>query len=370
MSDETQAAAGGDGPIVLSQRGDLKSFAWLSLRNGLLNLITLTLYRFWGKTEVRRRLWATTYLNDEAFEYTGRGVELFVGFLLALVVIALPFLCIIFGTQFLGPAIAPLLILPLYIFILFILGVGRFTAFRYLATRSAWRGIRFHMRGQAREFGLAWLGYVLLSGITLGWFWPAADRRLAGRLWGGLSFGDKDFDFDIEAARRERVYGAYTLAWIMGAIAYVIFVIVIVGAMYPAIQAASRGEPPPPSNTLHIMIVTYATLGIFTPVFIFVLAPFHAAMLRSIVAGIGLQGVRLRARVKWHEYAFLNLTNVIFLAISFGLLMPFVEARSRQFIIRRLETEGGFDLDTIGQASGLPPRFGEGIADAFGIATI
>jgi uncharacterized membrane protein YjgN (DUF898 family) len=368
MSEMDATAPGA--PIVLSQRGQLKSFAWLSLRNGLLNLITLTLYRFWGKTEVRRRLWSTTYLNDEAFEYTGRGVELFVGFLLALVVLVLPFLCIIFGTQFMGPLIAPLLVLPLYVFVLFILGVGRFTAFRYLATRTSWRGIRFHMRGLAREFGLAWLGYVLLSAITLGWFWPAADRRLAGRIWGGLSFGDKDFDFDIEAARREKVYGAFTLAWIIGAIAYLVLVTVIAGAMAPAMQAAAQGRPPPPSNTIHMMIVTYGMLAVFTPVFIFVLAPFHAAMLRSIVAGIGFQGVRLRARVKWYEYAFLNLANVIFLAFSLGLLMPFVEARSRQFIIRRLEAEGGFDLDSIGQATGLRPRTGEGIADAFGLATI
>ncbi|HZZ32754.1 MAG TPA: DUF898 family protein [Phenylobacterium sp.] len=370
MSDASLTAAGGEGPIVLSQRGLLKSFAWLSLRNGLLNLITLTLYRFWGKTEVRRRLWATTYLNDEAFEYSGRGVELFVGFLLALLVLVLPFLCIIFGTQFLGPVIAPLLVLPLYVFILFILGVGRFTAFRYLATRTSWRGIRFHMRGQARGFGLAWLGYALLSAITLGWFWPAADRRLAGRLWGGLSFGDKDFDFDIDAARRERVYGAYVLAWILGAIAYIVFVGVIVAAMYPDIKAASEGGRPPAPNTVHVMVVTYSMLAVFTPFWVIALAPFHAAMLRSIVAGIGFQGVRLHARVKWYEYAGSNLTNVIFLAVSLGLLMPFVEARSRKFVIRRLEAEGGFDLDAIGQATGLRPRTGEGIADAFGLATI
>ena len=115
MSDVDVAALIGE-PVVLSQRGQLKSFAWLSLRNGLLNLITLTLYRFWGKTEVRRRLWATTYLNDEAFEYTGRGVELFVGFLLALLVLVLPYLCVIFAGQFLGPLFG-LLILPLYFFV-------------------------------------------------------------------------------------------------------------------------------------------------------------------------------------------------------------------------------------------------------------
>jgi uncharacterized membrane protein YjgN (DUF898 family) len=365
---EAVAAAGGE-PFVLSQRGKLTSFAWLSLRNGLLNLITLTLYRFWGKTEVRRRLWSTTYLNDEAFEYTGRGVELFVGFLLALLVLVLPYLCVIFGGQFLGPIFA-LLVLPLYFFVLFILGVGRFTAFRYLATRSSWRGIRFHMRGLAREFGLAWMGYVLLSGITLGWFWPAADRRLSGRLWNGLSFGDKDFNFDIEAARREQVYGPYALSWVLGGIAYVAYFIVVFGAMYPEISAASQHAGSPPLPTLHTYLVIYAASAVLVPLFVLALAPFHAAMLRSIVAGIRFQGVSFQARVRWWDYALLNITNVLLLTFTLGFLMPFVEARSRKFVIGRLETEGDFDLSTIGQATGLRPRAGEGIADAFGIATL
>ena len=78
------------------------AFLGLSLKNGLLNLVTLTLYRFWGKTEVRRRVWRNVRLNDEPFEYTGRGGELFIGFILALVVLGLPFLIIIFGVQFLA----------------------------------------------------------------------------------------------------------------------------------------------------------------------------------------------------------------------------------------------------------------------------
>lgn len=370
MSEADPAAAGGAGPVVLSQRGALVSFFWLSLRNGLLNLITLTLYRFWGKTEVRRRLWSTTYLNEEAFEYTGRGVELFVGFLLALGVLVLPFLCIVFGTQFLGPAIGPLLVLPFYLFLLFILGLGRFTAFRYLATRSSWRGIRFHMRGSARSFGLAWMGYVLLSAVTLGWFWPAADRRLAGRLWNGLSFGDKDFRFDLEAARRERVYGAFVLAWVLGAIAYIVFMAVIFASMAPQIAAASKGQPPPPGAAVYQLVTVYAAAAIFAPLFAFALAPFHAAMLRSIVAGIRFADLRFRARVTWFEYGVLNITNLLCLAFSFGLLMPFIEARSRKFVLSRLEIDGSFDLSTVQQASGPKPRFGEGLADAFGIATI
>jgi uncharacterized membrane protein YjgN (DUF898 family) len=369
MSDVDAAAVGGEA-VVLSQRGQLTSFAWLSLRNGLLNIITLTLYRFWGKTEVRRRLWSTTYLNDEAFEYTGRGVELFVGFLLALLVLVLPGLTLVFGAQFLGPAFTALLVLPFYVFMGFIVGLGRFTAFRYLATRSSWRGIRFHMRGSAVSFGWNWLGYMALSGLSLGWFWPAADRRLAGRIWGGLSFGDHDFAFDIEAARKEKIYGAYALAWIIGIVGYLIFVGVIIGAMAPQIAAATKAGSPPPMTTLHEMVTIYAAAFGFAIFYAFAYTPFHAALLRSVTAGISLKDIRFRLNLQWTDLLGLTLTNMVCLIFSLGLLMPFVEARTRKFMIGRLETTGTLDLSAIGQAQGLRPRTGEGLADAFGISTI
>ena len=86
-----------------------KRFLGLSLRNGLLNIVTLTLYRFWGKTEVRRRVWQGVRLNGDAFEYTGRGKELFIGFLLALVALGLPMLLTVFAIQFGGPAMIAVL---------------------------------------------------------------------------------------------------------------------------------------------------------------------------------------------------------------------------------------------------------------------
>ena len=134
------------------------AFLGLSLKNGLLNLVTLTLYRFWGKTEVRRRVWRNVRLNDEPFEYTGRGGELFIGFILALVVLGLPFLIIIFGVQFLGPFVALMVVPVIYLLIFWLWGFGVFTAFRYMASRSTWRGIRFRLRGSPVNYAWKNLG--------------------------------------------------------------------------------------------------------------------------------------------------------------------------------------------------------------------
>jgi uncharacterized membrane protein YjgN (DUF898 family) len=148
---DTVAEAGE--PLVLSQRADLKSFLGLSLKNGLLNIVTLTLYRFWGKTEVRRRVWSTTYLNDEPFEYTGRGVELFIGFLIALGVIGLPFLVVVFAAQLLGPVLTAAILLPLYIGLGFLVATA--ASRRSVTWRAAPHGAGYGFSCRVRLFNLA-----------------------------------------------------------------------------------------------------------------------------------------------------------------------------------------------------------------------
>lgn len=355
-------------PVRLDQHAELRSFLGLSLKNGLLNLVTLTLYRFWGKTEVRRRVWAATTLNDEPFEYTGRGIELFLGFLAAVVVVMLPFLLIVFGAQLLGPAVAALVILPTYLFMGFLMGFGRFTAFRYLASRTSWRGVRFLLRGSAAEYGFRYLGYTLLSGVTMGWFWPAARRRLAEPLWHGLRFGDRKFRFDLNEARKEEIYGAYAVGWVGVILAYISFIAVVMSLMVPSLRAAEGGGSP--EMRLAQLGQIYAAAGVFALVAAALFAPYEAAMLRSISRGISFEGVRFRLNMRAIDVLALVVGNVLLAGLSLGFLMPLVQARTTRFLVRRLQTQGAVDLTTIRQAAEEGPRTAEGLADAFGLSPI
>lgn len=366
MSTAEDVAVGDE--LVLTQRIAARPFLALSIRNGLLNLVTLTLYRFWGKTEVRRGLWRSIELNGEPFEYTGRGVELFVGFLLALLVIVLPFLVIVFGAQLLGPAVAGLIVLPFYILLGLLAGFGRFTAFRYIATRSTWRGIRFGMKGSPWSYAIRWFGYSFLAGSTLGWYWPAAQRRLAAPLWDGLRFGDRRFHFDLDRARKTKVYGAYAIGWVGFIALYIVLVAVVFGIVAPLARAAQSGAPAQP--TLSQIIEIYLAAGVAALGYVALLAPYHAAMLRSIVSGISFEDARFELKVKAFELAGLSVTNVLMVSFSFGLLMPFVEARTTRFIVDRVRASGQVDLASIRQRMDAGPRTGEGLADAFGLSPI
>ncbi|MGE0007689.1 MAG: DUF898 family protein [Parvibaculaceae bacterium] len=47
----------------------------IALVNAALFVLTLTVYRFWAKTNVRRHIWSCVHINGEPLEYTGRGID-------------------------------------------------------------------------------------------------------------------------------------------------------------------------------------------------------------------------------------------------------------------------------------------------------
>jgi len=61
----------------------------LALGTSALTLLTLGIYRFWAKTRIRKYIWSSTDGDGARFEYTGTGLEKFLGFLIALVVLAI-----------------------------------------------------------------------------------------------------------------------------------------------------------------------------------------------------------------------------------------------------------------------------------------
>ncbi len=74
--------------------GSWQEFARIAFPNLLLTIVTLGIYRFWATTRERDYLWSKTEFIDERLEWTGRGIELFIGFLMAFLLIGVPFIVI------------------------------------------------------------------------------------------------------------------------------------------------------------------------------------------------------------------------------------------------------------------------------------
>ena len=154
------------------QRGSLVR---LLLRNLLFSILTLGLYRFWGRTHVRRYVWRHTVVLDDALEYLGTGGELLTGFLIAVAVL-LPMLGVFYVLQFLyadeSDYALTLLKVLYYLVLFFLVQLAIHRMRRYRLTRTAWRGIRFGLGGSSLRYACIAFGYGLLTAATLGLAYP------------------------------------------------------------------------------------------------------------------------------------------------------------------------------------------------------
>lgn len=343
--------------LTFGQTIEPKAFIGLSLKNGLLNIITLTLYRFWGKTEVRRRVWGNVSLNGEPLEYTGKGKELFIGFLLATLVVGVPYLALILAIQFVSPMFI-LLMFPVYIAMIVLIGMAIFMTYRYQASRTTWRGVRFHLRGKASGYGWSYLGYALISGISLGWFAPVMTMKLAERIWGEMSYGDQRFTW--VRAEKHNLFGPFAVAWVVGLAGY----IGLIAAIIPtAIGSARMGAEP----SVLLFFQFYAYGLVYALVLVIASAAYHAAVLREVAASIRFGGASFALNVKGGALLGLTLGNIAIILLSLGFLQPVAMARTVKFLITRLSSEGTVPLDQARQAP-RGPKTGEGLADAFDVS--
>ncbi len=177
----------------------------LAMVTGLLTLVTLGIYRFWGKTRIRKYFWGNTKIAGDAFEYTGTGLEKFLGFLVAVVVLAVylaavQLILFQFGLQFVfqprteAEIIMQLAVIYLSFFALLpLLFFAQYRARRYKLARTRFRGIRFGMLGAAG--GYVWRAILLtiVTILTLGLLTPLMTFRLEAYMTDRSWYGDTRF---------------------------------------------------------------------------------------------------------------------------------------------------------------------------------
>ncbi|WP_316014729.1 YjgN family protein [Roseobacter sp. HKCCA0434] len=168
----------------------------LALRLNLLTVLTLGIYRFWLRTKLRRHYWNATRVDGSPLEYTGTGLEKLLGFLIAMVFlavyltfayVALTYLGIaLFGSTEIGSALTTLPLVPLLFY-------AQYRARRYILARTRLRGIRFGQSpGAWRYVGLAILHGISVV-LTLGLLYPRAHFHLERFRTDRSFYGDTSF---------------------------------------------------------------------------------------------------------------------------------------------------------------------------------
>ncbi|GKQ54169.1 membrane protein [Bradyrhizobium sp. Ce-3] len=182
-------------PMPVAFSGSRKEFFRLVARGAGLELVTVGFYRFWLTTDIRRHLWSNTQIDGDAPEYTGRGKELLIGFLIALAILVPIYLgYFLIGIE--AEHLKAFASLPLVAFFYLFGQFAIYRARRYRLTRTVWRGVRFWMSGSGWIYALKASLWGVLVVITLGFALPWREAALERYKMRHSYYGDLQGSFE------------------------------------------------------------------------------------------------------------------------------------------------------------------------------
>jgi uncharacterized membrane protein YjgN (DUF898 family) len=365
----------------LEYDGTIGALYWIFIKNLVLGIITLTIYRFWGKTNIRRYAWSHTSLQGQRFEYTGRGGELFVGFLIVagaylVFFIAMTILGFVLGDTFVQ--ITPIFLLVLVGYLIF---VAQYAAQNYRLTRTLWSGIRGGMTGSAWKYGVKAFLFTLLNLVTLNLATPWTTLRLAEDRFNNSYFGNAKASLQASAGP---LYLSFILGFVFAVIGIALvaavvglfgYSVVTANDLMPVLQELGRAseagvDPDVTKEQMDMLVGLFLICAIvfylgLALVSIVAFAPYMAALFRAIANNLELAELRFASEVTAWNYISLWIGNVLIVLFTLGLGFPIAVHRSLKFFANRVSIIGELDVGRLQQTTLDRPRFGEGLLEAF-----
>ena len=410
QSEPTEQAAGQ--PLQLSWQWP-RGIVGLALVNFVLRLVTLGAYHFWGKTEVRRRIWSAVRINGEPLTYSGTGLELFLGFIVVSTVVFVPIAGVYLAAMFYFGSDSWRLAgleAAMYVPLTFLIGLGMYRALRFRMARTHWRGIRGSLGGHSGYYAWTFLWTLALVPATLGWIWPWRATRLQALQVSNMRFGNHPLRFEATA---EPLYAPFALLWFGALLIYGGAAVIVVMIAQSVIRTGAIANPfalaKPDKLGLVVLAIVSAVVA-----FRILSAWYRARMFNHFSNNLVFEGARFRGRATTAGLIWISLTNslimllgvaavaavagavayagwhamgadlqtlspetieqlrtsvitaaLLVVALGTSLLSPVTEARYTGYLVRHLDIEGHVALAGIGQAAGGTTRIGEGLAQAF-----
>ncbi len=317
-------------PFVFSGRGGEYFKIWIV--NILLTILTLGIYSAWAKVRRQRYFYGNTRLGNAAFEYLADPKVILRGRLIAFGVFALysavnqfyPPAGIVFSLAFAG--LVPWLVV-------------RSLAFR--ARNTSFRNIRFDFKGKYGEAARAFLLLPMLMPFTLGLIYPYIVRQQKDMMIKNTTYGTTAFAFKAKTRDFYEIFLPVVVLLIGGGL-------IVYGLLRFSVALA---------------LVTAALLYLG-------LHAYLSAHLSNLVYNHSQVGPhRLRSNLRARELAVLHLTNLVGIALTLGLFIPWAKVRLARYRAEHLQFLAAGELDefTAGELKKVSST-GEEIGEMFDLA--
>lgn len=374
--------------------GELYKIFFLNL---FLGIITLGIYHFWGKTRTRRYVTSSFHIQEDRFEYTGYGGELFWGFIKALVlllIISIPFIYSLYEFDKLDKKVtvettqteetqiknkqgktlatiqstqeqdftrlspeelrsyktyAAIMFCYALFYYMYLPFVAIFGSLRYRITRTRWRGIRGHLKGCMWIYGLVGLGHLLLSIVTLGVWIPFADLMK-------FKYKAKRFYFGSQQAHFTPEYGKLFIAHILTGFPIILSLIAIFALSMGMLE---QGNSQPYKEAMYLAIAV-----LFFTIFV-IRFWYKATLLRIQYNNLTFGNIGFDCKITGFALFRQIAGNALILIFTLGLGYPLVTQRRMRFFCKHVTLKGDVQKMVVSQASGEKDNQGEGLSTLF-----
>ena len=362
--------------------GRLSELYAIYLRHVVLMLVTLGWSRFWGRTRLRRYLWNHLSILGDRFEYRGRGRELLIGFLLALLLLAgwgglmwLVWIHVFHEKPFAEFGMFDLFSLSVAVIGFPLAYVGHYAGLRYKLSRTRWRGIRCGMAGSAWRYGVSATFLTFANMFTAQLLTPVVSVNLARPRIANARVGTLPFVF---AGSAGDIYGRYIGYYFLNIVAWIVVIVAVftIGGTTAETFGLSTDDllkllTAPSART--VLVVAAIAIGAYL-LFSLLILPlrcwWQAYWFRYLVshsrAGNVLFATAITTRQMW---GFLVL-NYLIVLLTLGLGWPWVMHRTLRLIAGELWLYGAPDGASVRQSIDGGPGYGEGLLDMFDVSGI
>jgi len=281
--------------------------------NLFFTLITLGIYSAWAKVRKKRYFYGSTRLDGDSFDYFASPKTILKGRIVAfLVFVIYAFAVELYPSSGYAFWVLFLLILPWLVM----------RALAFNARNSAYRGLRFDFAATPREAARTYIGMPVVVALTLGLAFPWFMARQKAFVLSHHGLGTTRFGCDVSA---REFFGIYILGTII-LLALVVPAAVLMGF-------AMAGEVFPQSvSWLGFVILLILMYAAYAVVYAFI----QARTTNLLWNGAHGPGIRFSSSLGAVKLARLYIGNVVAIAVTAGLLIPWAVIRTLRYRIENV----------------------------------
>lgn len=284
--------------------------------NVLLSILTLGIYSAWAKVRNKQYFYGSTTLKGASFEYTANPVNILKGRILVVSVLLVYQVVVVY---------APLLAGLMGLAFVFLLPWVVVQALAFNARYSSYRNLRFHFDGKYPEAFRYYILWTIFAIFTLGLAYPYAIYLRKGFMVNRSRYGQTSFEFSARARYFYIVYVIATLA--------VVGLFFGMGVLFGGIAAiagtfadaqAGTGDSGKAYALIIAMMVMYLTVMavvLGTAIVVQTLITNYVFQ-HTKLGGLGLDMRMDPMRVLW-----IQLSNVVVIVLSIGMMIPWARVR-------------------------------------------